>query len=54
MADPPAPPAYGPPPTYADVPPKYQYAYAVADDYSKSNFEASESRDGYNTQGSYR
>merc|ERR1739848_977801 len=53
------PPAYGPPPAYKepaypDVPPQYQYAYAVADDYSKSNFEASESRDGYNTQGSYR
>ena len=36
------------------MPPLYQYAYAVKDDYSYANFEASESRDGYNTQGSYR
>merc|ERR1739845_315626 len=47
------PPAYKEP-AYPDFPPQYQYAYAVSDDYSQSNFEASESRDGYNTQGSYR
>ena len=49
-------PAYAPPaaPVYPDVPPLYNYAYAVADDYSHSNFEASESRDGYSTSGSYR
>merc|ERR1711997_554735 len=41
-------------PVYADVPPLYNYAYAVADDYSHGNFEASESRDGYATSGSYR
>ena len=51
-------PSYGPPaykePAYPDVPPQYQYAYAVKDGYSYADFEASESRDGYNTQGSYR
>ena len=51
---PPPPAAYAPAPVYPDVPPLYQYAYAVKDDYSYANFEASESRDGYNTQGSYR
>ena len=54
LASPDAPPAYGPPPTYADVPPLYNYAYAVADDYSQANFAASEQRDGYATSGSYR
>ena len=54
LASPDAPPAYGPPPTYADVPPLYNYAYAVADDYSQANFAASEQRDGYSTSGSYR
>ncbi len=53
-----SPPAYKAPaynaPEYPDVPPQYQYAYAVKDDYSYANFEAAESRDGYNTQGSYR
>lgn len=51
-------PSYGPPaykePAYADVPPQYNYAYAVKDDYSYANFEHNEARDGYNTQGSYR
>ena len=62
-ADHPAPsyapaPAYKPAPyhepAYADVPPQYQYTYAVQDDYSYANFAAEEARDGYNTQGSYR
>ncbi|XP_037804823.1 cuticle protein 18.6-like [Penaeus monodon] len=40
-------------PEYADVPPKYNYNYGVADTYSGANFAASESRDGYNTEGTY-
>ena len=40
-------------PAYADVPPAYNFAYAVADDYSGSTFGASETRDGYATSGSY-
>ena len=31
----------------------YAYNYAVADDYSGSNFNAGENRDGYATSGSY-
>merc|ERR1719418_380882 len=47
-------PGYGhPAPVYADVPPAYDYAYAVADDYSGANFGATEQRDGYATSGSY-
>merc|ERR1712042_391882 len=45
-----APAAYKPEPT---APPKYDYNYGVADGYSGVNFGQSESRDGYNTQGSY-
>ena len=55
-APPPAPyhPApYAAAPAYADVPPAYNYAYAVADDYSGANFGATEQRDGYATSGSY-
>ncbi|XP_037804735.1 pro-resilin-like [Penaeus monodon] len=60
-----APPTYAPPPPkypapspykepeYPDVPPKYNYNYGVADSYSGANFAASESRDGYKTEGSY-
>merc|ERR1719402_1335195 len=43
-------------PAYAapDVVSPYTYSYAVADDYSKSNFQASESSDGAGTaEGSY-
>ncbi|XP_037804821.1 larval cuticle protein A2B-like [Penaeus monodon] len=40
-------------PEYPDVPPKYNYNYGVADGYSGANFAASESRDGYKTDGSY-
>ena len=40
-------------PAYADVPAAYNYAYAVADDYSGSTFGATETRDGYATSGSY-
>lgn len=41
------------PPISSQEPPKYAYNYGVADDYSGTNFAHSESRDGYNTQGSY-
>ena len=63
LADQPAPysppaPSYNPSsykePTYADVPPKYQYQYAVKDDYSNVDFDANEARDGYATNGGYR
>merc|ERR1712001_287320 len=52
----PAPAPYHPAPhapAYADVPAAYNYAYAVADDYSGSTFGATETRDGYATSGSY-
>merc|ERR1719232_973544 len=41
-------------PAYADVPAKYQYEYAVADEYAGVNFGANEARDGYSTYGEYR
>jgi len=48
-------PAYAPvEPTYPDEAPVYQYTYAVKDDYSFSNFNAHEERDGYNTAGAYQ
>merc|ERR1711963_625662 len=48
-------PAYGPPPpAYPDEVPVYKYTYAVKDDYSFSNFNAHEERDGYNTAGGYQ
>ncbi|XP_040563333.1 pro-resilin [Lepeophtheirus salmonis] len=47
------PPAYGPAPTYPDIPPAYQYQYAVKDDYAAVNFGANEARDGYATNGEY-
>ena len=41
--------------TYPDEISPYTYTYAVADDYSKANFQAEESSDGAGTaQGSYR
>merc|ERR1719251_527677 len=46
---------YVPPPLpYADEVPVYQYTYAVKDDYSFSNFNAHEERDGYNAAGGYQ
>ncbi|XP_037800674.1 cuticle protein 7-like [Penaeus monodon] len=47
-------PAYGyaPQPTY-EVPAKYDFNYAVKDDYSGNDFGHQEARDGYDTQGSY-
>merc|ERR1712038_670984 len=41
-------------PEYKAVPPKYAYDYAVKDDYSKSDYSHSESRDGYKVSGEYR
>merc|ERR1719150_2966335 len=41
-------------PAYADVPAKYRYEYAVADEYAGVNFGANEARDGYSTYGEYR
>ena len=51
----PAAPAYHPvvEAAYPDEPPVYTYTYAVKDDYSFSNFNAHEQRDGYNTAGGY-
>merc|ERR1712076_6806 len=55
----PAPVAYKPAPayhaeTYPDEISPYTYTYAVADDYSKANFNAEEASDGAsNVQGSY-
>merc|ERR1711963_846099 len=41
-------------PPYPDVPSPYTYPYAVADDYSNSNFNAAETGDGNgNAEGSY-
>ncbi|XP_045624407.1 cuticle protein 19-like, partial [Procambarus clarkii] len=56
---PPPPPTYGtpaPPPPYGALvpaPPKYDFTWAVKDQYSGNDFGHQESRDGYNTQGSY-
>ncbi|CAL4217548.1 unnamed protein product, partial [Meganyctiphanes norvegica] len=49
---------YGPPPAYEapayeEAPAKYDFNYAVKDDYSGNDFGHNEARDGYNTQGSY-
>ena len=40
-------------PAYEE-PAKYEYAYAVQDDYAKVDFDANEARDGYATNGGYR
>lgn len=53
VAAPAGPPAPYHAPAYADVPPAYNYAYAVADDYSGAAFGANEARDGYATTGEY-
>merc|ERR1719438_557143 len=51
----PPPPTYNPSPVaYGDEAPVYQYTYAVKDDYSFSNFNAHEERDGYNAAGGYQ
>ena len=46
-------PVYHTPTVYEDVPSPYTYQYGVHDHYSGADFEASENRDGYKTQGSY-
>ena len=51
---PPAPTYVPAPVPYADEVPVYQYTYAVKDDYSFSNFNAHEERDGYNAAGGYQ
>merc|ERR1712111_330524 len=43
---------YAPAPSYEE-PAKYDFNYAVKDDYSGNDFGHQEARDGYNTQGSY-
>merc|ERR1712025_361268 len=50
----PSQPAYGyaPAPSYEE-PAKYDFNYAVKDDYSGNDFGHQEARDGYDTQGSY-
>merc|ERR1712123_485289 len=40
-------------PSYADIPAKYDWEYAVKDDYSNNDFGAKESRDRYLTSGRY-
>merc|ERR1712106_66759 len=57
----PAAPAYAPAPVYVpapvaypDLPPVYNYGYAVKDDYNFVNFNSNEQRDGYNAQGGYQ
>ena len=51
----PSQPAYGyaPAPAYPEEPAKYDFNYAVKDDYSGNDFGHQEARDGYDTQGSY-
>ncbi|XP_076059588.1 uncharacterized protein LOC143036225 [Oratosquilla oratoria] len=46
-------PAYGYPAPPAPAPAKYDFNYAVKDDYSGNDFGHQEARDGYDTQGSY-
>ncbi|XP_063884553.1 cuticle protein 7-like [Scylla paramamosain] len=56
----PSPSYHAPAPSYhsaeqhPDVPPQYSSNYAVKDDYSGNDFAGTETRDGYNTQGSYQ
>ena len=47
-------PAYKQPAYEPVAPPKYEYAYAVKDDYSGVDFDQNENRDGYATSGVYR
>ncbi|CAL4093063.1 unnamed protein product, partial [Meganyctiphanes norvegica] len=48
----PSQPGYAPAPSYEE-PAKYDFNYAVKDDYSGNDFGHNEARDGYNTEGSY-
>ena len=47
------PPSYAPAPTYKEEAHPYEYSYAVADDYSKSNFNANEASSNGVVTGSY-
>ncbi|XP_071536004.1 cuticle protein 19.8-like [Panulirus ornatus] len=49
----PGPHSYSSPVVYQDTPPQYNSQYAVKDDYSGNDFGHQESRDGYDTQGTY-
>ncbi|XP_053650922.1 pro-resilin-like [Cherax quadricarinatus] len=66
LARPEPPPTYGPPapaykppqpaygaPAYPDIPPQYNAEFAVKDDYSGNDFGHQESRDNYDTKGTY-
>merc|ERR1739838_554395 len=49
---------YGPPPAYEapayeEAPAKYDFNYAVKDDYTGNDFGHQEARNGYDTEGSY-
>ncbi|XP_069958351.1 cuticle protein 7-like [Cherax quadricarinatus] len=44
--------SYRPLPAY-QVPPKYNFGYSINDDFSGNNFGHQETRDGYDTKGSY-
>ncbi|XP_076059599.1 larval cuticle protein A3A-like [Oratosquilla oratoria] len=44
---------YSPPTPAYDDPPRYDFNYAVKDDYSNNDFGHQENRDGYNAQGGY-
>ncbi|XP_076059963.1 cuticle protein 19-like [Oratosquilla oratoria] len=44
---------YAPPEPSYEIPAKYDFNYAVKDEYSGNDFGHQESRDGYDTQGSY-
>ncbi|XP_076059590.1 cuticle protein 19.8-like [Oratosquilla oratoria] len=44
---------YSPPEPSYQIPAKYDFNYAVKDEYSGNDFGHQESRDGYDTQGSY-
>ncbi|CAL4219364.1 unnamed protein product, partial [Meganyctiphanes norvegica] len=48
----PSQPGYAPSPSYEE-PAKYDFNYAVKDDYSGNDFGHNEARNGYDTQGSY-
>ncbi|XP_053650923.2 cuticle protein 7-like [Cherax quadricarinatus] len=56
--EPPPPPGYGAPtPVFIssgpEAPPRYDFNYAVKDEYAGNDFGHQESRDGYDTKGSY-
>ncbi|XP_069958450.1 cuticle protein 19.8-like [Cherax quadricarinatus] len=42
-----------PPTFFFKAPPRYNYGYSINDDFSGNNFGHQETRDGYDTKGSY-